>query len=70
MDIVAVHFGHILSCVENMFDTQINVLMDKIQTRKQTNFASSYISVCQMCFQCTKGTNQWMNKFHTIFIIK
>jgi len=53
-----------------MFDTQINVLMDKIQTCKQTNIASSYISMCQMCFQCTKGINQWIDKFHKKIIIK
>jgi hypothetical protein len=63
----------------NMFDTQINVFTNEMQTYEwmnecHMNFASSYEFVYQMHFQCTilmcKIYELWINEFCTISISK
>ncbi len=61
------HVWHTNKCVDKW---GTNLWMKKCYT----NFASSYKSVCQLCFQCTISVHEmyklWMNKFCTISITK
>ncbi len=64
-----------ISCVENMFNTRINVLTNEVQIYEcHLDFASSNKYVFQMCFQCTilmcEMYKLWMDKFCTVCIIK
>jgi hypothetical protein len=61
------HVWHVNKCV---YEWGTNLWMKKCCT----NFASSYKSMCQMCFQCTILIHEtyelWMNKFCTISLTK
>jgi hypothetical protein len=58
-----VHFAHILLCIENTFDTWINVLMDELWTHEWIDFTSSYkcvFKIYNMCVQ-TIWIYEWTN---------
>ncbi len=61
------HVWHMKNCVD---DWNINLWMNECHT----NFASSYKSMCQMCFQCMilvcETYKLWMKFFCTISITK
>jgi hypothetical protein len=65
-------FVHKLLCVENIFNTLINVLINETQAYEWKNIILYiYMSnVFSMCNMCAKHMNLWMNKLHKIFITK
>jgi hypothetical protein len=62
-----------LSCIENTFNTWINVVTNELWTYEWTNFSPFYIFVLNMFSThdiCMKCMDLWMNEFFTISITK